>query len=56
MKKLFKNPVFIAIILAFDTILIGYIINQLPGIKDFLTVKNIEELKELILNLNRPLR
>jgi F0F1-type ATP synthase assembly protein I len=49
MKKLLKNPELVAIILAFETILISYITNGLSPIKDFLAVKNIEELKELIL-------
>jgi DNA polymerase III delta prime subunit len=47
MKKLFKNPVFIAVSIAIATLFIGYISNQLPALKDLLQVKNLQDLEKV---------
>lgn len=48
MKKLFRNKVFLGVCAAIATILIGYIINQLPELKDLLQVKNPQELTAIL--------
>ncbi|AKG20747.1 NACHT domain-containing protein [Calothrix sp. 336/3] len=48
MKKLLKNKVFLGICAAIATIVIGYIINQLPALKDILQAKNTQELAAIL--------
>jgi hypothetical protein len=46
-KKLLKNPAFLAVSVAIATLLIGYISNQLPALKDLLQVKNLQDLEKV---------
>jgi DNA polymerase III delta prime subunit len=46
-KKLLKNPAFLAVSIAIATLLIGYISNQLPALKDLLQVKNLQDLEKV---------
>jgi hypothetical protein len=48
MKKLFKSRVFLGVCAAIATIIIGYIINQLPALKDLLQAKNTQELMAIL--------
>jgi GTPase SAR1 family protein len=48
MRKLLKNKVFLGICAAIATIIIGYIINQLPALKDILQAKNTQELAVIL--------
>ncbi len=48
MKKLFKNPVFLAVSIAIATLLIGYISNQLPALEKLQQLKNTQELQKLL--------
>ncbi|NRB06508.1 MAG: hypothetical protein HRU34_03685 [Richelia sp.] len=47
-KKLLKQPRFFAAYIALPTLIIGYISNQLPALKDFLEGKNSQQIQQII--------
>jgi len=48
MKKLLKEPVFLAVSLAIASLIIGYISNQLPALKDLLQAKNSQDVAKIV--------
>jgi cytochrome bd-type quinol oxidase subunit 1 len=47
MKKLLKKPVFLAVSIAIATLIISYIGNQLPALKDLLQAKNSQDVAKI---------
>ncbi|NJR17251.1 MAG: NACHT domain-containing protein [Calothrix sp. CSU_2_0] len=47
MKKLLKKPVFLAVSIAIASLLIGYISNQLPALKELLQAKNWQDMEKI---------